>query len=85
MTMNQQELNKALRGRCVVEVKTRRFNGGDEGHHARWSTDPIIIFDDGTELVFMPQETDNEHGVALIVRPPRATTSAPSQARQGDG
>jgi len=69
--MTAREINRALRGRKVVNVRLNPFTGFD----GRKATAPVIYFDDGTRLYFTTQETGSEYGTQLgiardIGRPP---------------
>lgn len=62
--MSRRHPDKTLVGRKIVSVDLREFQC--EGDH-RTACDPRIVFDDGSTLTFLVQETnDGIYGVELL-------------------
>ena len=58
---------EALVGRTVVAVDPHIFDA--DPAHGRWTSDPTIVFDDGSALSFIVDETEiGEYGIHPVRR-----------------
>jgi len=65
MTDKQRQIRicKKLVGKTIKKIELNEFNDG----RGSVAFDPTIIFEDGTEICFSVQETDDDYGVYFIL------------------
>jgi len=69
------QAGQLIQGKTIKSVKMNAFNDGRMGE----AFAPVITFEDGSKLLFLVQETEDEYGVNLIYTPKALKTIKPKK------